>query len=102
MGNKLNNKKGANMLHISDFNQHDITFQHAVNIMTTYGKNDLLDSMKAFKKKFYENLNNEDFEDGYYIEINAYNTVFEGMSKLFAPKELELDTFIKKLDKEVA
>jgi len=88
MGNKLNNKKGANMLHISDFNQNDIAFDLAVNIMTDNGTSDLLDSMKAFQKKYYDNLDNEDFEDDYYIEINAYNKVFEGMSKLLAPKEV--------------
>ena len=88
MGNKLNNKKGANMLHISDFNQSDIAFDLAVNIMTDNGTSDLLDSMKAFQKKYYDNLDNEDFEDDYYIEINAYNKVFEGMSKLLAPKEV--------------
>jgi len=44
--------------------------------------------MKAFQKKYYDNLDNEDFEDDYYIEINAYNKVFEGMSKLLAPKEV--------------
>ena len=88
MGNKLNNKNGANMLHISDFNQSDIAFDLAVNIMTDNGTSDLLDSMKAFQKKYYDNLDNEDFEDDYYIEINAYNKVFEGMSKLLAPKEV--------------
>ena len=88
MGNKLNNKKGANMLHISDFNQSDIAFDLAVNIMTDNGTSDLLDSLKAFQKKYYDNLDNEDFEDDYYIEINAYNKVFEGMSKLLAPKEV--------------
>ena len=88
MGNKLNNKKGVNMLHISDFNQSDIAFDLAVNIMTDNGTSDLLDSMKAFQKKYYDNLDNEDFEDDYYIEINAYNKVFEGMSKLLAPKEV--------------
>lgn len=88
MGNKLNNKKGANMLHISDFNQSDIAFDLAVNIMTDNGTSDLLDSMKAFQNKYYDNLDNEDFEDDYYIEINAYNKVFEGMSKLLAPKEV--------------
>lgn len=76
------------MLHISDFNQSDIAFDLAVNIMTDNGTNDLLDSMKAFQKKYYDNLDNEDFEDDYYIEINAYNKVFEGMSKLLAPKEV--------------
>ncbi len=76
------------MLHISDFNQSDIAFDLAVNIMTDNGTSDLLDSMKAFQKKYYDNLDNEDFEDDYYIEINAYNKVFEGMSKLLAPKEV--------------
>lgn len=76
------------MLHISDFNQNDIAFDLAVNIMTDNGTSDLLDSMKAFQKKYYDNLDNEDFEDDYYIEINAYNKVFEGMSKLLAPKEV--------------
>ena len=76
------------MLHISDFNQSDIAFDLAVNIMTDNGTSDLLDSLKAFQKKYYDNLDNEDFEDGYYIEINAYNKVFEGMSKLLAPKEV--------------
>jgi hypothetical protein len=56
--------------------------------MTDNGTSDLLDSMKAFQKKYYDNLDNEDFEDDYYIEINAYNKVFEGMSKLLAPKEV--------------
>ena len=76
------------MLHISDFNQNDIAFDLAVNIMTDNGTSDLLDSLKAFQKKYYDNLDNEDFEDDYYIEINAYNKVFEGMSKLLAPKEV--------------
>ena len=76
------------MLHISDFNQNDIAFDLAVNIMTDNGTSDLLDSMKAFQKKYYDNLDNEDFEDDYYIEINAYNKVFEGMSKLLALKEV--------------
>ena len=76
------------MLHISDFNQSDIAFDLAVNIMTDNGTSDLLDSMKAFQKKYYDNLDNEDFEDDYYIEINAYNKVFEGMSKLLALKEV--------------
>ena len=76
------------MLHISDFNQSDIAFDLAVNIMTDNGTSDLLDSLKAFQKKYYDNLDNEDFEDDYYIEINAYNKVFEGMSKLLAPKEV--------------
>ena len=76
------------MLHISDFNQSDIAFDLAVNIMTDNGTSDLLDSMKAFQKKYYDNLDNEDFEDDDYTEINAYNKVFEGMSKLLAPKEV--------------
>ena len=90
------------MFRIPDFYQEEMTFQDAVKIMTTHGRGDLLEGMNAMDRVWEEYLaaerafvngevdykvfgDDDDFFDHYGCECNAYNVVFENMSKLFAP-----------------
>ena len=75
-----------------------MTFDEARTTMTSFGRGDLLEGMLAMNNVWEEHCASwdspdarfpfdDDFFEWYEAEVNAYNVVFEGMSKLFAPKE---------------
>lgn len=85
------------MFYIDAFNYDDsMSFEEAVNIVNSKNREqDLLENMKDLEARLIEVRNNYDecdeIEEFYYTwsyEINAFNKVFEDMSKLFAPAEV--------------
>ena len=87
------------MFRIPAFNQMpEMTFQEAVEIITRHGRGDLLEGMEAMDRVWeehcaaqraaddFEYCSDSDFYDNWCWEVNAFNLVFENMSKLFAPK----------------
>lgn len=86
------------MFRLPMFNQRpEMTWDEAVDAMTRRGIGDLLEGMKSMDRIWEEHCaaqrididaeSDSDFYDNWEYELNAYNIVFEGMSKLFAPKE---------------
>lgn len=86
------------MFYIDPFNRdrdEDMTFDEAVRIVNSKNRDqNLLENMKDLEALLTEVRDDHilrDEEDEYYwnwhYEINAFNKVFEGMSKLFAPAE---------------
>jgi hypothetical protein len=82
------------MFRIPHFYQdNDLTFDEAVVTMTSHGRGDLLEGMQAMNRRWEEhcaaqrvdldNNPDDDFYSNYCYEVNAYNVVFENMSKLF-------------------
>lgn len=73
----------------------EMTWDEAVNIINRLNiKGDLLSGMQYMDNVWAEYIASEDqdddeFFDNWIYEVNAFNVVFEGMSKLFAPKEKE-------------
>ena len=87
------------MFTIPKFYQFETTWDAAVQTMTSYGRGDLLEGMQAMNNVWEEHCasygsdnarveDDSDFYEYYEAEVNAYNVVFEGMSKLFAPREV--------------
>ena len=83
------------MIHIDDYNQQDIDFNEAANIIKSRGKGDLLEGMKSINALWADYVDSthadtsvyeDDFEffSTWCYEINAYNAVYAGMSQLFA------------------
>jgi hypothetical protein len=65
--------------------------QDAVQVMTAYGRGDLLEGMQAMDRVWEEHASgsprfesDSDFYDYYEAEVNAYNKVFSEMQPLFA------------------
>lgn len=84
------------MFYICDFHRdEDMSFQEAVRIVESKNRNQgLLENMKDLEKLLIEVRDEYDERDeidqfywDWHYEINAFNKVFEDMSKLFAPKE---------------
>jgi len=78
------------MFRIPAFNQFETTMQDAVQVMTTYGRGDLLEGMQAMDRVWEEHASgsprfesDSDFYDCYEAEVNAYNKVFSEMRPLF-------------------
>ena len=82
------------MFSIPDFYQNDdLSFQEAWDIMTRHGRGDCLEGMKAMDRMWSEYCASPDQDDdelfrNWQYEFNAYNIVYAGMSELFAPKEV--------------
>ena len=66
--------------------------QDAVQVMTTYGRGDLLEGMQAMDRVWKEHCASgsprfeydDEFYEYYEAEVNAYNKVFSEMQPLFA------------------
>lgn len=81
------------MFFIPDFYEMDMDFQEAVKILAPRGA-DLLEAMKRMDRIWAEHVrgdndydDDDEFFNDWQYEVNAYNVVYEGMAKLFAPKE---------------
>jgi len=64
----------------------ETTFNDASHLISAFGGNDLLQGMEWIKEQFEsaeEQMGEDAFLDAWAYEINAYNEVFKGMSKLF-------------------
>ena len=79
------------MFRIPSFYKFETTMQDAVQVMTTYGRGDLLEGMQAMDRVWEEHASgsprfedDSDFYEYYESEVNAYNKVFETMKPLFA------------------
>ena len=84
------------MFLIPDFHQDAPSFEDAVRTITGRGNGDLLKGMESMDRLWEEYCRGEladayeddmDFFADWCYETNAYNVVYENMSKLFAPKE---------------
>lgn len=82
------------MFRIPAFNQFETSFDEAKTVITSYGRGDLLEGMKAMNRVWDEHCasynsdnarfdSDADFCDYYEAEINAFNVVFKEMGKLF-------------------
>ena len=80
------------MFRIPNYFQIDMTWEEATTIIKGRGKGILLDGMeemndvwdryaRGYDGDLYES--DSDFYEHWIYEVNAYNIVFEGMSKLF-------------------
>lgn len=72
------------MLSISDYYKSELPFESAVRVVENYGNGDLLEGMKAIKEVYLKS--DEDTEDRYWMEFNAYNAVFKPFSEMFHGK----------------
>jgi hypothetical protein len=79
------------MFRIPSFYKFETTMQDAVQVMTSYGRGDLLEGMQAMDRVWEEHASgsprfesDSDFYDYYEAEVNAYNKVFSEMQPLFA------------------
>lgn len=79
------------MFFIPHFYQMDMDFQEAVRVLAPRGA-DLLEAMKRMDRIWAEHIRGDNDDDEFFYdwqyEVNAYNVVYEGMGKLFAPKEV--------------
>ena len=80
------------MFRIPNYFQMNMTWEEAVTIIKGRGKGNLLEGMEEMNDVWdqYASGNTGDMYDGdsdfyehWIYEVNAYNIVFEGMSKLF-------------------
>ena len=83
------------MFRIPSFYVMDMSYENAVSLMTSHGRGDLLEGMKAMDRMWTEYCASPDQYDdelfnNYSYEFSAYNVVYEGMSALFAPAEVEV------------
>ena len=81
------------MFRIPDFYQDAPSFEEAVETIKRRADGDLLEGMKSMDRLWEEYVASDDQDDDEFFanwcyETNAYNVVFENMSKLFAPKEV--------------
>jgi hypothetical protein len=79
------------MFRIPNFYKFETTMQDAVQVMTSYGRGDLLEGMQAMDRVWEEHASgsprfedDSDFYEHYEAEVNAYNKVFSEMQPLFA------------------
>ena len=78
------------MFRIPSFYQDTVDFTTALNTITNFGRGDALEGMMAMQRVWDEHASgsdrfeeDDDFYEWYEAEVNAYNVVFENMSKLF-------------------
>tara|TARA_B100000212_G_scaffold338149_1_gene314215 strand:- start:1077 stop:1319 length:243 start_codon:yes stop_codon:yes gene_type:complete len=76
------------MFRIPNYFQMNMTWDDAVRTIKGRGNGNLLDGMEAMNEAWNDHVNemlddDSDFYDHWMYEVNAYNIVFEGMSKLF-------------------
>ena len=78
------------MFHIPHFYQENFDFDFAVQIIKGRANGDLLEGMKSMNKLWEEYIalpgdeqDDDEFYSNWCYEVNAYNVVFENMSKLF-------------------
>tara|TARA_Y100001980_G_C14517512_1_gene292831 strand:- start:1137 stop:1379 length:243 start_codon:yes stop_codon:yes gene_type:complete len=76
------------MFRIPNYFQMNMTWDDAVRTIKGRGNGNLLDGMEAMNEAWNNHVNemlddDSDFYDHWMYEVNAYNIVFEGMSKLF-------------------
>jgi hypothetical protein len=76
------------MFRIPNYFQIDMTWDEAVRTIKGRGNGNLLDGMEAMNEAWNDHVNemlddDSDFYEHWMYEVNAYNIVFEGMSKLF-------------------
>lgn len=79
------------MFRIPEFCEVEMSFDEAWNMMTRRGGGDCLAGMKSMDRLWSDYCASDDQDDDMFFyhwgyEFSAYNIVFEGMSKLFAPK----------------
>ena len=83
------------MFRIPNFYQLEMSTKEAVQVMTTYGRGDMLEGMMAMDRVWEEHCasydsdnarfeSDSDFYEFYEAEVNAYNVIYEGMSQLVA------------------
>jgi len=80
------------MFRIPDFHLDPLTFEESAEIMSRRGNGDLLEGMEEMDRIWQDYINSDDQDDDEFFanwcyETNAYNVVYEVMSKLFAPKK---------------
>lgn len=71
----------------------ELTLDEATSIVRGRGQGDLLKGMESIRDVWNDYCRNgddryeydSDFFDNWHYEINAYNVIYEGMSKLLAP-----------------
>ena len=78
------------MFRIPSFYVDPMSFDESADIISRRGNGDLLEGMKSMNRLWAEYIASDDQDDNEFFsnwcyEVNAYNVVFEGMSKLFAP-----------------
>ena len=76
------------MFRIPNHFQMNMTWDDAVRTIKGRGNGNLLDGMEAMNEAWNDHVNemlddDSDFYDHWMYEVNAYNIVFKGMSKLF-------------------
>jgi hypothetical protein len=79
----------SEMFRIPSYNEMELTFDEAVNIMKGRANGDLLAGLQSMDD-LWENYiasddqDDEEFFDSWQYEVNAYNKVVESMRPLFA------------------
>jgi hypothetical protein len=78
------------MFRIPNFYENAVSFDDGVIAMKNHGRGDLLEGLQAMDRCWEEHCSgsprfedDDDFFEYYEYEVNAYNVVFENMSKLF-------------------
>ena len=76
------------MFRIPNYFQMNMTWDDAVRTIKGLGNGNLLDGMEAMNEAWNDHVNemlddDSDFYDHWMYEVNAFNVVYEGMSKLF-------------------
>jgi len=79
------------MFRVPSFYQDNPTFGDAWKTIAFCGAGDVLKGMESMNEKWEEHCSNpeaedDDFFDNWSYEVNAYNVIFENMSKLFIGK----------------
>lgn len=79
------------MFRIPAFYQFETSISDAVQVMTVYGRGDMLEGMEALDRVWTEHCSgsdrfesDSDFYEFYEAEVNAYNVIFSKMQPLFA------------------
>jgi hypothetical protein len=78
------------MFRIQNFYENAVSFDEGVITMKNHGRGDLLEGLQAMDRCWEEHCagsprfeDDDDFFEYYEYEVNAYNVVFQNMSKLF-------------------
>jgi hypothetical protein len=80
------------MFRIPSFYVDPMSFEESAKIIANRANGDLLQGMKSMDQLWEdyialpgEEQDDDQFFRDWFYEVNAYNVVFEGMAKLFAP-----------------